>query len=293
MKKVLIASTALILVAGAAAAEVKVSGSARMGVIYDGSDAAFSSRVRIVFDGSGETDGGLAFGASMRADQDGGNGNDAGSTKSGTNNGDSTVFVSGAFGKLTMGDTGNAVDSLLGQVSGAGYGPYDAVQEIAFVSRDVTGASYEYSTGALTFVLGLGQPTDDAIVDANDDFYSAAVKYAAGSYSVGLGYEKNDTNSAVTLVGSATFGAATVKAKAVQQDVAADDTAYALSVDYAMGATTLTAFMANNRNFAAGSGDDTMGIGAAYDLGGGAALKGAIQDDGTNTIADLGVTFSF
>lgn len=315
MKKVLIASTALILVAGAAAAEVKVSGSARMGVVYDGSDAAFSSRVRIVFDGSGETDGGLAFGASMRADQAGGNGAtnatyidpgvdgvagtgddvvksvSAGST--GTTNGDSTVFISGAFGKLTMGDTGNAVDSLLGQVSGAGYGPYDAVQEIAFVSRDVTGASYEYSAGALTFVLGLGQPTDDTLVDTNDDFYSAAVKYKAGSYSVGLGYEKNDTNSAVTLVGSATFGAATVKAKAVQQDVAADDTAYALSVDYAMGATTLTAFMANNRNFAAGSGDDTMGIGAAYDLGGGAALKGAIQDDGTNTIADLGVTFSF
>ena len=130
MKKVLLATSALMLVAGAAAAEVAVSGSARMGVVYNGTDAEFSSRVRINFDASGETDGGLAFGASTRADQFSGNNATLGS--GGTTNGDSTVFISGAFGKLTMGDVGGAADALVGQVSGVGYTGLGDFNEIGF-----------------------------------------------------------------------------------------------------------------------------------------------------------------
>ena len=105
MKKLLLATSALTLMAGAASAEVALSGSARMGLVYSdtaaGSATQFSSRVRIVFTASGETDTGLSFGASVRNDQSGvGN----------TNNGDSTVFISGAFGKITMGDVGGAAD---------------------------------------------------------------------------------------------------------------------------------------------------------------------------------------
>ena len=111
MKKVLLATSALAMMAGAASAEIALSGSARMGLIYadDGTDSstAFSSRVRIVFTASGETDSGLSFGASMRADQFGGNDNDGSNGSSGNTgdtNGDSTVFISGSFGKLTMGE---------------------------------------------------------------------------------------------------------------------------------------------------------------------------------------------
>jgi outer membrane protein OmpU len=161
MKKILLATSALSLMAGAAAADVAVSGSARMGLVYadtvDGSTTEFSSRVRIVFTASGETDTGLSFGASMRADQIGGNGG----SSTGTTNGDSTVFISGAFGKLTMGDVGGAADALVGQVSGVGYGPNDALQEIGFVGTTKTAAYYEYSAGALTFGLGAGQLEGD------------------------------------------------------------------------------------------------------------------------------------
>jgi outer membrane protein OmpU len=295
MKKILLATTLLVASTGFAAAEVTTTGSARMGVVYDGTDTFFSSRVRIVFSASGETDGGLTFGASVRADQSG-QGNQA--------NGDSTVFISGAFGKLTMGDTGNAVDSILGQVSGVGFeGTIDALQEISFLPRVITGAQYEYSTGNLTFALGLGQTLDAAIVApaadaAGEGFYSVAVKYATDTYSVGLGYEDvaddsdaaGDTaNSQITLMASGSFSGATVKLKLVDRESAAD-LAAAASIDYTTGATTITAFATENYDFA---GTNTYGLGASYDLGGGAKVIGGVADDGTTTMADLGVSFSF
>lgn len=282
MKKILLATSAVALMAGAASAEIALSGSARMGLVYAdtpaGSDTEFSSRVRIVFTASGETDTGLSFGASMRADQNGGN-------TDGTENGDSTVFISGGFGKLTMGDVGGAADALVGQVSGVGYGPNDALQEIGFVGTDKTAAYYEYSTGALTFGLGAGQ------INGGGEL-SVGVKYATDAFSVALAYEDSDLVDAVHLGGSATFGAATLKARISDFDTA-DDIAWATSIDYAIDATTITAFYTD-------FGDSDVqhyGIGAAYDLGGGATVAGGIvQQDAAgvdSTFADVGLKFSF
>lgn len=322
MKKVLLASTILAVSAGFAAAEVTLSGSARMGIVHNGTldagDGAtfFSSRVRIVFTASGETDGGLTFGASMRADQQGGNNNDAGGDKDGDSNGDSTVFLSGAFGKLTMGDVSGAPDALVGQVSGVGYGPIDDLQEIGFLGTTKTAAYYEYSAGAFTVGLGAGQAYDvDLDVDTRDEA-NIAVKYSAGGYSVALGYETADDDADVltadellSLSASATFGPATVKARISDSDAESvtdgdEDTTWALSVDYVTGALTLTAFytdFGNTLESATFLSTDTqhVGIGAAYDLGGGATLAaGLVQqlnDDGVedNTFADVGVKFSF
>lgn len=280
MKKILLATSAVALFAGAAAAEVTTTGTARMGIVYDGTDTFFSSRFRVIFTASGESDSGFSFGASVRNDQSG-VGNEE--------NGDSTVYISGAFGKLTMGDTGNAADSLVGQVSGVGYTGLGDLNEIGWLGKDVTGAQYEYSTGAFTFALGAGQLIDTDGLPATDDFLSVAVKYATDAYSFALGYEENDSDSEISALGSATFGGATIKLKLADRDSAADMAA-ALSVDYTTGATTLTAFATDNVDFA---GTDTFGVGAAYDLGGGASVVGGIVDNGTDTTADVGLTFSF
>jgi outer membrane protein OmpU len=276
MKKILLATTLIAASTGFAAAEVAVSGSARMGVISDnstGGDVAFTSRVRIVFTASGETDGGLSFGASMRADQDGGN-------TSGTENGDSTVYISGAFGKITMGDTGNAADALVGQVSGVGLTGLGDLNEIGFLSADKTGAMYEYSAGALTFGLGAGQTL-------GNDFVSAAVKYSTDAYSVALGYEENNVDTQISLLGSATMAGATVKVKLADRD-SLPDMLYALSVDYAVAGANVTAFYSDQSN------DTRYGLGASYDLGGGAAVKGGVaREEGTDTVFDLGVSMSF
>lgn len=300
MKKVLLATSAFALMAGAASAEIALSGSARMGLIYadDGTDSTteFSSRVRIVFTASGETDSGLSFGASMRADQEAGNEDFPGS--SGNNNGDSTVYISGSFGKLTMGDVGGAADALVGQTSGVGYGPNDGLQEIDFLGTDKTAAYYEYSTGSLTFGLGAGQ------IGGGEEL-SVGIKYAANGYSAALAYETSDAADVISLGGSATFGAATVKVRASDADTAGADTAWSVSVDYAMGATTVTGYYTDFGNTSTGDitvvdGDDTqhIGLGVAYDLGGGATFAAGIiqqQNDvaADQTFADVGLKFSF
>jgi outer membrane protein OmpU len=300
MKKVLLATSALTMMAGAASAEIALSGSARMGLTYadNGADTttAFSSRVRIVFTASGETDTGLSFGASMRADQNGGNAD-------GTTNGDSTVYISGAFGKLTMGDVSGAADALVGQTSGVGYGPNDGLQEIGFIGTHKTAIYYEYSTGALTFGLGSGQLLD------GDNTYNVAVKYATDAYSVALGWE-TDTftdEDLISLGASAKLGSATLKARVSDSNVSGEDTTWSVSVDYTTGATTLTAFYTDFGNTLVTAGPppftsaDTqhIGIGASYDLGGGATVAGGIvqqlNDASTadQTFADVGLKFSF
>ena len=276
MKKILLATTLIAATTGYAAAEIAVSGSARMGVIDDGTatGAQFTSRVRIVFTATGETDGGLAFGASVRNDQSG---------QGNTANGDSTVFISGAFGKLTMGDTGNASDSIVGQVSGVGLTGLGDLNEIGFLNKDVTGAMYEYSAGALTFGLGLGQ------ANATEDFISAAVKFSTDAYSVALGYEDNNTQGTqLSLLGSATVSGATIKAKIVDGDLT-PDMQYALSVDYAISGATVTAFYADKD-----TNGTAYGLGASYDLGGGASVVGGIaRAEGGDTAFDLGVSMKF
>lgn len=319
MKKILLATSAMVLVAGAAAAEVAVSGSARMGIVSvdDGANTVtrFSSRVRIVFTASGETDTGLSFGASTRADQE--SGNDADNGSGGDTNGDSTVFISGAFGKLTMGDVSGAADALVGQVSGVGYGPNDDTQEILFIGANKTAAYYEYSAGAFTFGLGAGQIDTDESNALFDDFggdaadtFSVGVKYATDAYSAALAWETADLGATsvdmISAGGSATFGAATVKARVSDLDLAGADTAYALSVDYVAGATTLTAFYTDYGNTGlvlnpyhlGGTDTQHIGIGASYDLGGGAAVAGGYtmqNNDGIEdaSIANLGLKFSF
>ena len=284
MKKILLATTLIAMSAGYAAAEVTVTAKARMGIIDNGAEdilgnkigPKFTSRVRIIFTASGETDGGLTFGASVRNDQSGvGN----------TSNGDSTVYIAGAFGKLTMGDVSGAPDALVGQVSGVGLTGLNDMNEISYLGNPKTAALYEYSAGALTFGLGLGQANIPG-----DDAYSVAVKYSTDAYTVALGYEKRGAVKQTSLFGSGTFSGATIKATVADRNTAAD-MGYALSVDYSISGATVTAFYSDNSGF------DTLsayGLGASYDLGGGASVVGGIaKKEGLNTMFDLGVSMSF
>ncbi len=98
------------MAAGFAAAEVTVAGDGRMGVqSRNGGDIVFNSRVRIKFSASGETENGLTFGGSVRAEQDG-SGSAAGN-----------VNIAGAFGTVTMGDTDSAAKKAVGHAGSVGY----------------------------------------------------------------------------------------------------------------------------------------------------------------------------
>lgn len=274
MKKILLATTMLVGTAGFAAAEVAVSGSARMGVIYDGSDTEFTSRIRVNFDMSGETDGGLSFGASIRADQAGVGNSGATAMNAGS------VYISGAFGKLSMGDNDSAANALVGNVDGVGLTGLGDTNELGYLGQTDTSVLYTYSTGALSVALSLGQTT------SADEAKSVAVSYSTDAYSVALGYEDTASNSQLSVGASATFSGVTVKAVVADRDSWAN-AHFALSAGYKAGALGVTAFYADHDT------SEAYGIGASYDLGGGAKVVGGIVDNGTDTVADLGVSMSF
>ncbi|MES2845555.1 MAG: porin [Pseudomonadota bacterium] len=281
MKKILLATTVLVGTAGFAAAEVTLSGSARMGVIStEGGDVEFTSRARVVFNLAGETDGGLAFGASFRADN-ADEANDDGSAGS--------VFISGAFGKLSMGDVDGAANAAVGHISGVGLTGLGDYNESTFIANGDGGsdALYEYSTGDLGFYLSATNPRD------GDVAMSAAVSYAMGDYSFALGYEDDGDDTDHIIVGAnATFGAVTVKARYGEASGGVDGSQMGVSVDYSMDALTLTAFYNDDEEL---GGVEAYGLGAAYDLGGGASVVGGYVENKTSgePSYDLGVSFSF
>lgn len=313
MKHLLLATSALVATTGFAAAEISLSGSARMGIIDDFGDvgAQFTSRVRFGVAASGETDGGLSFGASMRIDQSG---------QGGTENDDSVVFMSMGGHKLSMGDVDGAANAAIGQVSAVGLTDLGSLNEVTYISNggtdwggdgNVTGLDdiadtsvlYEYATGDFTLYLSSTQ-VDRSV---GGEAMSVAAKYSTGAYSVAIGYEQLDAFDnflweQYSLGGSATFGAVTFKAIYIDGtlNVGGDWKQYAVSVDYVADALTLTAFAASDEDVRpfdiGGSGNaEAYGIGAAYDLGGGAKVMGGYAKNQTDdeSAYDFGLSFSF
>ena len=278
MKKILLATSALVLSAGVAAAEVTLSGDARMGIVDNGgaAGAQFTSRARVKFTLSGESDSGFTFGASFRA-------HDAVAAAGNTAMNAGSVFISGAFGTITFGDNDSAANQMVGHVSGVGLTGLGDHNELGYLGHTDTSVSYAHTVGGVAFAISTSQTnTDDAV--------SVGAKYSTDMFTVALGYEDNAVAKHAALGVSGTFSGATVKMVATDVTGGAN-TGLALSLDYTTGATTLTAYGSKQTN-----GARSAGIGASYDLGGGASLVGGLVKTGTGagaTKADLGLSFSF
>lgn len=152
MKKVLFATTALAMsmTAGVAVAEIALTGDARMGLVYDGNDAQFSNRARIRFTATGETDGGLSFGATFRVDHERYNSAD----QRASNGTRGEVWVSGSYGKLSMGDVVSASEAAIGDLYSVGFTGgdfYANLNELHYLTGDGNNLDqggnilYEYS----------------------------------------------------------------------------------------------------------------------------------------------------
>ena len=296
MKKVLLASTALVMSAGVAAADVSVGGDGRMGVrSIDGADLGFTSRIRISFSASGETDAGLAFGGSIRADNAAASGVDTDASGDfdanqggGVNGAAGSVFIEGTFGKISMGDVSGAAEEAVGDASGVGLTGLDDFNELTYLSNATRPAArWDYTVADLGLHVSADNPGP-----AGDQAYGIALTYGMGDISLGLGYEDNGTASHIAAGVTAAFGDATLKVVYGSADNlgTADDDQYAASLDYVTGATTFTVF--TEKNF---DGQDHYGVGVAYDLGGGASIKGGFADGDSLTDAnyDFGISMSF
>jgi len=312
MKKILLATTVLTASAGFAAADVAVSGSARMGVVsYYNSDSdknatTFSSRVQASFSGSGTTDGGLAFGGSFDM-------HNAGDADGGTSG---STYISGAFGKISMGGVDSGDKAAVGQLSSVGYEGVGSGNSISYAADggfvdiqdsdlDVAGNDgakvlYTYSAGALTVSASTAQLSNGG---ANREAYGVGVAYTAGALTLAGGYGSTsieglvdegccdwDAEGSITDVSaSATYVMGDTTIKAIYQDKSAeisyDGTDYDLASAVSMGASvvhkmdaiSLTAFAITTELSSDWDNFEVsvgrMGVGASYDLGGSAKFQ--------------------
>jgi outer membrane protein OmpU len=319
MKKLLLASTALVMSAGVAAADVSVVGDGRMGVTYNSLAAdefAFTQRIRIRFNASGTTDTGLTFGGWVRA-------HDAGNGNAGRLGGGQNVFISGAFGRLSMGDVAGAAQTVVGDLHGVGLTGIGFFNETQFMHRDFGGDNiapgaffgafnggpnmlYTYSMSGFTFAFSMSQPAGPA------DVYTVGIGYAMDGLRVGLGYEYADTPGPsanhIALGASYDFGDFSVRATYGRANQGTLDIAeaalglapgslrrdqYGVSGAYTFDAITASAYYRRGfDNF------NNFGVGASYSLGGGASLVGGIvrrtaSGAPNQTRADFGVSMSF
>jgi len=303
MKKVLFATTAIVAFAGAASADVAVSGSAELGIAdldHNGSteEVGFFSSVDVRFSMTGETDGGLAFGATIDLD-------DALETSGGAVNAqigdntdndsiDYTIFVSGAFGTLTFGDTDGAMDWALTEGGNVGNPGSIADGETFYAgyagsyldgSGDGMIARYNYSFGDYAFAVSVEQGVADA-----ENGYAVGFKGNVAGVSFGIAHQEgvaataggNNADLTGVSLGYA-FGDLNAGIMFASGDNAdgTDRELMQIGVGYSAGALSLHANYAEDENALVDS--DGFGIAAAYDLGGGASVHFGYGDGSATT----------
>ena len=249
MKKVLFATSALVLSAGFASAEVAVSGDGRMGVIYDGNDAQFSSRARVKFTLTGESDSGLSFGGAFRVDQENYtfSNSDGYNSRSAARGTAGAVWISGTYGKLSMGDVVSASEAAIGDLAEVGYTDGEFAgdpEELFFLTGDGVNTDqgpnilYEYTINNISLYasasdgVNTGWPTTvgsgtlvevvdpvtgevtvvrDYSVDSASTAYAVAAKYEGSNFWASLSYSKHDDAREIGLAAEGSFNNFSVK----------------------------------------------------------------------------------
>jgi outer membrane protein OmpU len=296
MKKVLLATTAVVLSVGVASAEVSLSGNARMGLQYDSAsgNTRLEKRMTVNIDGSTETTSGITFGARLRLRSNEAANMDAAGARVYMKTGAIEVAVGNINGAIesmpglydpSVGLTGLGWGGLVTNTAAAGYWGWDSYTSS---SNGVEGIEMIYSGGAFTGHLSYSEQTlssgaaaeeriglmgaytmndwtfalalQDSDNNANDKIV-LTVGGKLGDYGVGFSIADNDGVQKIALNGSATFGATTVNAYIAKEDTAGLDMAY--------------------------------GIGASYDLGGASLVGGISHSEVGVDRADIGVSFSF
>lgn len=296
MKKVLFTTTALVASAGIASAEVSLSGYAEIGVKgSDSIETQFHNDIDVKFSLSGATDNGLTFGATIDLDEIN---NSAEVGGLGTLN-RSSVFVSGDWGTLTMGDTDGAFDRVMQEVGSGTSIADDHTTHAGFNGNSgLDGAydgqilRYDYSFGDFSIAASL--ELDDT--GAGDPTYGIGGKFSTDMGGVmlgfGLGYQANDVDDIWGISASADMGngfGAVVNYS--DRSGATDITHTGLGISFETG-PHLVGF--NWGQFdTAGVTTDGYGLVYNYDLGGGAVAMAGYGDGDTGSSWSLGLGLSF
>jgi len=312
MKKVLLTTSAIALMAGAASAGVSISGSARINIQTNASTtgtALISNRARVNVKLSGQSDGGLTFGASTRLQTTGGVG---GSVQG------ATVFVSNGAMTLSVGNTDGAVASTVGMyaVGGCGWSASNAYGNYCANVLDVFASPFQSSSsgGAGPQVarvdFSLGSVNLSASVTANPGTgvgsnNEIAASYKMGAFGISVGVSNKVTPTAPATFTGGTYATLTygngnglnvaltgVKYKGLNQRL--KSSAYILKAGMPVGGGNASIFVAND------AGGSRSGVNYKYSLGGGASVIAAISraqfalaGQRAGTSASVGMTFGF
>ncbi|KIC09414.1 porin [Leisingera sp. ANG-M1] len=345
MKKVLFATTALIATAGMAAAEgVNISGYGRFGLDWnEANDVAgnldntsstnITSRFRLTFDVSTETDGGVTVGGRIRAQAENRDGAQGAATFS------SPQFHVAYGGlRVNVGNIWGAIDSAPGlylNTTSVGTG----IDGMGFNSLAIKGAGFDtftsagvgrggieaiYSAGGFTGHISYSQQNGTAgtSTDANGEERTAIMlNYSFGDYFVTGAYQSSSNGATGVTTGGATvdlnddlmffaagadfgqFGATLQYAQTEQAD------GVTLVGEAEIGAaSTIVAWVSNTDSnnidtdpVTAGIQDGVtdgtaFGINYEYDLGGGVTFVAGLVDNGADDDSNsvqAGLHFSF
>ena len=318
MKKILLATT-LIATASTAMADVSFSGYGRFGATYNNKavqKTQMAGRMRLNIKGSMTTDGGIEFGAKTRLQSNIG-------ALNGTFAGAMFTMDSGAW-HVEVGNVNTAFDSAsliwnseMGFQDSSFGDPTDAV--FAY-SSDATGLGYSgvsatYTMGSLVVMASAVDPDQTAKATATTEtetalslaYTTGKISLAAAGYHNGAGVK--GFNGMFVGAAYAVSDAINVGLNYIDEDAAdavKNPTGKHLGKittlygNYKMGAITLRGYVAD---YSAKGADTAVGLGADYDLGGGARLSGAVQQGPVwnkttaafdkTTLAEVGVRFDF
>ena len=325
MKKILLTTSALTLIAGAAAADVSVGGYARIGVSNNSAATSATDatkigtvtylRNRLTFTGSATSDGGLTFSSWQRLR---------------TSASGSKFSASQAFSAPNLSISNGAMALKLGNISGAvsANGGVWGCGSVMWGCADLAGGSWASGSSAgngpniVRVDMALGGASV-SISGGNDNSSEAAMTMPMGSGSISAGYNVGTATAsvaavaAVTAVEATTDGAtAEVAAIASAASSAAADAKATVFLGYSgsMGDMSVgvrivqndskTGYMAN-MSTAMGAGSvyifagktlaasNNYGVTYNQSLGGGTAMQAGISSSGGDTKIGAGVSFGF
>ncbi len=200
MKKLLIATTALVGTASVAAADITFSGYGRWGIIYEEDRASggtdleetrLESRYRLNIDSSTETDGGIRFAARIRVQAD--------------DNNDGSVDA-GSFGGARFQANVGGLRVRVGNVSGV----HDAAEVIDFFGYEpgLVGQVGQYSTFGAAFIDAFVSSSAGG-AEGNGGANGVNIKYEYGDFAVMASYSEDIDENDGYSTSSASCGANT------------------------------------------------------------------------------------
>lgn len=323
MKKVLFASTALALSAGVAAAEVKFSGDARLGLQYNSANAVttvLEKRFTLNIERSTTTDGGVTLGARVRIRSDeltaagGGTavnnarvfGSYAGLTVAAGNIIGAIESVPNLYGPttpLTM--TGNGFHSMITNVDRGGAGPnqfgWDSYGSRGNSTASGDGIELLYNNGPFAFHVSYSADSLRGVAGGGNVRTAAYAAYTFSGWTVAVAVQDSNVAAAGAedlLLGtiSGAIGNFNVGLGYAQVGEGANRVnKVALNGSATFNGLTVQAHVANqSTSGGVVTNPTTFGIGAIYGLGGGATVSGGIQTTERGaTRGDIGVAFRF